>query len=73
MASNAAGVATITGSSDNQFLLSSAYLVFFMQAGFAMLCAGSVRSKNTKNILIKNVLDACVGALAFFIFGYGFA
>ena len=44
-----------------------------MQAGFAMLCAGSVSSKNTKNILIKNVLDACVGAIAFFIFGYGFA
>lgn len=54
-------------------MLSSAYLVFFMQAGFAMLCAGSVRSKNTKNILIKNVLDACVGALAWFYFGYGFA
>ena len=44
-----------------------------MQAGFAMLCAGSVRSKNTKNILIKNVLDACVGAFAWFLFGYGFA
>jgi Amt family ammonium transporter len=58
---------------DSQFLLTSAYLVFFMQAGFAMLCAGSVRSKNTKNILIKNVLDACVGAFAWFIFGYGFA
>ena len=44
-----------------------------MQAGFAMLCAGSVRSKNTKNILLKNVLDACVGAIAWFLFGYGFA
>jgi Amt family ammonium transporter len=60
-------------SSNTQFLLNSAYLVFFMQAGFAMLCAGSVRTKNTKNILIKNVLDACVGAIAWFLFGYGFA
>jgi Amt family ammonium transporter len=59
--------------SNAQFLLNSAYLVFFMQAGFAMLCAGSVRTKNTKNILIKNVLDACVGAVAWFLFGYGFA
>jgi Amt family ammonium transporter len=33
--------------------------VFFMQAGFAMLCAGSVRSKNAKNIMLKNLLDAC--------------
>jgi len=63
----------IGGAGDTQFLLTSAYLVFFMQAGFAMLCAGSVRSKNTKNILIKNVLDACVGAVAWFLFGYGFA
>jgi Amt family ammonium transporter len=59
--------------SNTQFLLNSAYLVFLMQAGFAMLCAGSVRTKNTKNILIKNVLDACVGAIAWFLFGYGFA
>ena len=59
--------------SNSQFLLNSAYLVFLMQAGFAMLCAGSVRTKNTKNILIKNVLDACVGAIAWFLFGYGFA
>jgi Amt family ammonium transporter len=54
-------------------MLTNTFLVFFMQAGFAMLCAGSVRSKNTKNILIKNVLDACVGAIAWFLFGYGFA
>jgi ammonium transporter, Amt family len=43
------------------------------QAGFAMLCAGSVRSKNCMNILLKNVLDACFGAPIFFLFGYGFA
>ena len=58
---------------DSGWTLSSAYLVFFMQAGFAMLCAGSVRSKNTMNILLKNVLDACAGAIAFYIFGFGVA
>ena len=54
-------------------MLISAFLVFFMQAGFAMLCAGSVRSKNVMNILIKNVLDACVGCMAFYFFGWGVA
>mmetsp|Transcript_3469 Transcript_3469/g.12328 ORF Transcript_3469/g.12328 Transcript_3469/m.12328 type:complete len:481 (-) Transcript_3469:56-1498(-) len=55
------------------FILVSAYLVFFMQTGFAMLCAGSVRTKNTMNILIKNVLDACAGALAYYVTGWAFA
>ncbi|PXF47143.1 Ammonium transporter 1 member 2 [Gracilariopsis chorda] len=55
------------------FVLLSGYLVFLMQAGFAMLTAGSVRSKNTKNVLLKNVLDACVGAIAYYLFGYAFA
>ena len=44
-----------------------------MQAGFAMLCAGSVRQKNVKNIMLKNLLDACGGALGFYTIGYGFA
>jgi Amt family ammonium transporter len=44
-----------------------------MQAGFAMLCAGSVRQKNVKNIMLKNLLDACGGALGFFFIGYGLA
>ena len=44
-----------------------------MQAGFAMLCAGSVRQKNVKNIMLKNILDACGGAIGFFTVGYGFA
>lgn len=55
------------------FVLVSGYLVFLMQSGFAMLTAGSVRSKNTKNVLLKNVLDACVGAIAYFLFGWAFA
>merc|ERR1719223_2157087 len=38
-----------------------------------MLCAGSVRAKNVKNIMLKNLLDACGGALGFWSFGYSFA
>lgn len=44
-----------------------------MQAGFAMLCAGSVRQKNVKNIMLKNILDACGGAIGFYTVGYAFA
>lgn len=44
-----------------------------MQAGFAMLCAGSVRQKNVKNIMLKNLLDACGGAIGFFTIGFAFA
>lgn len=46
------------------YTLLSGYLVFFMQAGFAMLSAGSVRAKNAKNIILLNLLDACFGCLA---------
>jgi Amt family ammonium transporter len=55
------------------FLLFAGALVFLMQAGFAMLCAGSIRAKNVKNILLKNLLDACGGAIGFFTVGYAFA
>merc|ERR1711937_272722 len=58
---------------DAMWVFFCAVLVFFMQAGFAMLCAGCVRSKNTMNILLKNVLDACFGALGFWAVGYAFA
>lgn len=39
-------------------LVYSAALIFFMQAGFAMLCAGAVRKKNVQNTMLKNLLDA---------------
>lgn len=55
------------------FLLFAGALVFSMQAGFAMLCAGSVRQKNVKNIMLKNLLDACGGAVGFYTVGYAFA
>ncbi|KAI5072548.1 hypothetical protein GOP47_0012654 [Adiantum capillus-veneris] len=58
---------------DNLYLLSSAYLVFIMQLGFAMLCAGSVRAKNALNIMLTNVLDAASGAVSYYLFGFAFA
>ncbi|GJM85544.1 hypothetical protein PR202_ga02005 [Eleusine coracana subsp. coracana] len=58
---------------DSTYLLFSAYLVFAMQLGFAMLCAGSVRAKNTMNIMLTNVLDAAAGALFYYLFGFAFA
>ena len=50
------------------FVLSGA-LIFFMQSGFAMVCAGAVRSKNVQNSMLKNLLDACGAAVAFFLVG----
>jgi len=56
---------------DNTFLFIAAILVFFMQAGFAMVEAGFNASKNAVNILFKNSMDICVGLLLFFLFGFG--
>mmetsp|Transcript_5837 Transcript_5837/g.8757 ORF Transcript_5837/g.8757 Transcript_5837/m.8757 type:complete len:487 (-) Transcript_5837:3-1463(-) len=55
------------------FVLIGACLVFFMQIGFAFLEVGSVQMKNQKNILIKNVFDASLGAIAWYVIGYGIA
>jgi len=58
---------------DSFFVVTSGALVFLMQAGFAMLCAGSIREKNVRNILLKNMLDAAVGAVVYFLIGFAFA
>ncbi|MFW6134217.1 MAG: ammonium transporter [Elusimicrobiota bacterium] len=55
---------------DTLWVLIAAFLVFFMQAGFGMVEAGFIRTKNTCNILTKNFLDYCMASLGFFIFGY---
>jgi len=53
------------------WLLVTAFLVFFMQAGFAMVESGFSRAKNAANLLMKNLMDFAVGTLLFFILGYG--
>jgi len=55
------------------FLFIAAALVFFMQAGFAMLTAGLTRSKNTTNILFKNLMDFVMCSIAFWAVGWGIA
>eukprot|EP00804_Cyclotella_cryptica_P007625 CCRYP_015228-RF/>CCRYP_015228-RF protein AED:0.38 eAED:0.38 QI:261/1/0.66/1/1/1/3/0/126 len=55
------------------FLIYAGALVFFMQVGFAMLCAGSIREKNVKNVLLWNLLDSAGGAFGFWSVGYAFA
>lgn len=49
----------------------AAFLVFFMQAGFAMVEAGFTRAKNAVNILMKNLMDFSVGTLTFALLGFG--
>ena len=56
---------------DNAFLFIAAVMVFFMQAGFAMVEAGFNSSKNAVNILFKNSMDICVGVLLFYFIGFG--
>ena len=52
------------------FLIGAA-LVFWMQAGFAMVEAGFTRAKNTGNIIMKNLMDFCIGTIVFILIGFG--
>jgi Amt family ammonium transporter len=56
---------------DTIWVLLGAILVFFMQAGFAMVETGFTRAKNAGNIIMKNLLDFCLGSVAFWAVGFG--
>ena len=55
---------------DFSWTLMAAFLVFFMQAGFAFLGAGLIRSKSTVNYMTKSFLDFCIASLSFWAFGF---
>ncbi|HJC23813.1 MAG TPA: ammonium transporter [Candidatus Eisenbergiella merdavium] len=56
---------------DVTWVLVGAILVFFMQAGFALCEAGLTRAKNTGNILMKNMMDFCIGTPCYWLVGFG--
>jgi Amt family ammonium transporter len=64
-------VADYAMSLNTVWVLITAALVFFMQAGFALVEAGFTRSKNTTNILFKNLMDFAIGTIAFWAIGFG--
>ncbi len=66
---DAGTIPSVTGL-DTLWVLITAFLVFFMQAGFGMVEAGFIRAKNTCNILTKNFMDFCMASLGYFMFGY---
>jgi Amt family ammonium transporter len=57
---------------DTMWTLIAAFLVFFMQAGFAMVEAGFTRAKNAGNIIMKNMMDFASGSLVFWAVGFAF-
>lgn len=58
-------------SMNTMWVLICGVLIFFMQAGFAMLETGFTRAKNAGNIVMKNIIDICIGAPLFWIIGFG--
>ncbi len=58
-------------SADVTWTLVGAFLVYFMQAGFALCEAGLTRAKNTGNILMKNLMDFCIGTPCYWLVGFG--
>ena len=69
--SNADKIAELSTGLNTVWMLLAAMLVFFMQPGFALVEAGFTRSKNTANILMKNLVDFMVGSILFWFIGFG--
>ena len=68
--SHAQSIEEVAKGVDFSWTLIAAFLVFFMQAGFAFLGAGLIRSKNTVNYMTKSFLDFAIAALSFWAFGF---
>ena len=69
--SNRNAIDLVQSHADYLWTLIAAALVFFMQAGFAMVEAGFTRAKNAINIMMKNLMDFSMGTLAFWAVGFG--
>ena len=70
------GVSPLAEASSNEasntaWLVLASVLVFFMQAGFALVESGMSRAKNAVNVMMKNYMDGCVGGITFWLFGFG--
>jgi ammonium transporter, Amt family len=71
--SNSDRYQTINDSNDVCWILTSSFLIFTMQTGYALLESGIVSRKNEVNILVKNAVNIICGSLAFWLFGYAFS
>jgi Amt family ammonium transporter len=69
--SNKEAIALVQTHADYVWTLVAAALVFFMQAGFAMVESGFTRAKNAINIMMKNLMDFSMGSIAFWAVGFG--
>ena len=68
---NADAIKAVQTNADYVWTLVAAALVFFMQAGFAMVEAGFTRAKNAVNIMMKNLMDFSMGSLFYWAIGFG--
>ena len=66
-------IVTVQHNLDYLWILLAGFLVFFMQAGFAMLEGGMIRETGVVNSIAENFMDACITGFVFFIVGFGIA